>query len=1539
MIAQLVEQHAAQHLVVHFSRPVGPAERARLVAAGMKLLNYLGDNAFFASVSRDSTAPAALSAVRSLDHAGRIETVWKLHPVFAQGIEPTWVTVSRNSVGEATIGAYVLFHPDVPLAPDGVRAVKQHRGVVRDRIPSVNGLVIEIALSQVAALAQEDIVQYIEPALPPMEGLNSENRTLTGAEVVQASPYNLDGTGVTVLVYDAGRAMTSTGATHPDVGGRITLGDTSPWSDHAAHVTCTVGGDGSQSVGGMHRGMAPGASLLSYGFESDGTLIPLYSNPGDLETDYAQAITLHGADLANNSIGTNTCENGFPCAITGDYGVTSALIDNIVRGSLGAPFRVVYANGNERACALCPLQHQGGYYSTAPPATAKNHITVGAVNANDDSMTSFSSWGPTDDGRIKPDISAPGCQVGGDGGVTSCNTAFGLFGYSVKCGTSMAAPTVSGLAALLLQDFRVQFPAKPDFRNSTLKILLAHNAVDIGNTGPDYQSGYGSVRIQPTIDFMRSGAFLEDQVAHAATFTTLVTVVAGDPQLKVTLAWDDVAGTPNVSPSLVNDLDLHVFDSLDVQFFPWTLDPANPALPAVQTQADHLNNIEQVVINAPAAGTYRVEVHGFNVPQGPQPFSLAASPSLALPGELTLVPISTELPVATQHSLTATFHDSAAPFDPVPGVLVTFEVLSGPNIGILGSDLTDVNGEATIAYIGVNLEGTDQIQASLDDAGTPRLSNIATAIWVAGQITLAPATGSGTECAGHTVTADVFQGAAPFAAISGVTVTFDVISGPNMGMSGTDVTDAAGMATFTYPGTGGPGTDTIQASFVDASATQFSNTVSRTWTASALDCNLNATPDECEIGWDQDCNGNGTADLCDLTRLPGFDPVAPHTVDANPFAIVAGELNGLPGIDLATGSNGFATASVLLNNGDGTFATSTPFPLDSMATGLTMADFDRDGDQDLAAVTDNDTVSVLLNNGNGTFVTTGPFATLGDTPTWIATDDFDGINGPDLVVANKRDDGVNFFVTVMLNSGTGTFPTTVRYFVADFPAAVTVGDVDGVNGPDIVTAAMSVDAISVLLNNGNGTFAPMMNYPGGGSPASVTLADLDADLDLDLVITESDFDKLRIMKNNGSGAFSFSAQLTVGLVPMAATAADLDGDGDLDLAVANYGSLVVPGTTITVLINKSDGVFVVQPPTNLGASFPRSLVAEDFDQDGELDIAIAHEIATSNVSVLPGLIFSTSVDCDGNAIPDECEPDADVDGVPDACDLCPGTLPATTVDATGCPPGFSCSSAGTMMLDAATYTCADTAFIQVVDCDLNANAGSADTVNVTLSSTAEPAGETVTLTETAADSSVFVSSIPLSTTDGIGILRITSGETITATYLDADDGLGGTDVVVTDTASVPGDCLDVTVQLEAVNTPVTRTLTFVITDCVGPTAETIIQAIDFDSAGMGTVTLTLTIPGADWISAVESHTLRHLLPLGPPLPTSISFSVADRLVAGDYTGDSLVDVEDLSTLASRWDAFGDVADANGDGVQDMLDFLAALANILRTGDAVDGCGP
>lgn len=622
-----------RHALVQFCRQPDVGARAQLAAAGVRLLTSVGGRAYFAALPAGHTGDDLSGHEPHGCRVVPIQREWKLHPSLVTGDPPAWAIVdSASAETQDAVGPWiavcVVLHADVQLETEGARACLRHGARVRSALWPINALVVELPVAEVPLLADEDVVQWIEPPLPVLGETNNDNRARTGAETVQQAPYDLDGTGVNVLVYDSGTAQ----ASHPDFGGRLTRRDTTPVKTHASHVAGTIGGSGSSS-GGTYRGMAPGVTLESYGFEMAGGPQAgfLYTDPGDLQDDYDEAINTYGVVLANNSIGSNVETNGFDCAWQGDYGTTASLIDAIVGGSLGAPICVVWSVGNERYGDRCDVEGFGDYYSIAPPACAKNAIVVGGLNSNDDSMVDTTSWGPTDDGRLKPDLTAPGCQGDGDFGVTSCNSSGG---YTSMCSSSMATATVTGLVALLLEHFRQQYPAQPDPLNSTIKALLAQTAVDEvaldDNRGPDYRYGFGSVRIQRAIDLVRAGAFVEGVLDANDVFGVDVLVGAADAELRVTLAWDDVPGTPNVSPALVNDLDLSVFDESQIEHLPWTLDPNDPGAPAVRTQRDRLNNVEQVVIDNPTAGVYRIEVRGFNVAQGPQTFSLCSSASLLI---------------------------------------------------------------------------------------------------------------------------------------------------------------------------------------------------------------------------------------------------------------------------------------------------------------------------------------------------------------------------------------------------------------------------------------------------------------------------------------------------------------------------------------------------------------------------------------------------------------------------------------------------------------------------------------------------------------------------------------------------------------------------------------------------------------------------------------------------------------------------------------------------------------------------------------------
>ena len=287
-----------------------------------------------------------------------------------------------------------------------------------------------------------------------------------------------------------------------------------------------------------------------------------------------------------------------------------------------------------------------------PTGIAKNTLTIGAVSGipnsynspSDVVMSSFSNWGPTDDGRIKPDIVADG--VGLYSSVSNSNTA-----YSSFSGTSMASPNVAGSVGLILEQQLNLFGADTPFRSSTLKALIIHSADEAGTfPGPDYIFGWGLMNTYKAVQLMTldnetgGNNLIREDILDQGNFSEYQVESNGTDPLKVTICWTDQPGTPapvSLNPSnlmLVNDLDLRVSDPNSTVYQPWVLDPYNPSSTA--TNGDNIrDNVEQVYIESPIAGTYTIRVnHKGTLTGSSQNFSMVISgQAVSVPDIVTLV--------------------------------------------------------------------------------------------------------------------------------------------------------------------------------------------------------------------------------------------------------------------------------------------------------------------------------------------------------------------------------------------------------------------------------------------------------------------------------------------------------------------------------------------------------------------------------------------------------------------------------------------------------------------------------------------------------------------------------------------------------------------------------------------------------------------------------------------------------------------------------------------------------------------------------------
>jgi hypothetical protein len=224
-----------------------------------------------------------------------------------------------------------------------------------DPVRVVHGMTVWVPESRVAELAAEEQVLWIEEGGKPLTETNDGVRALMNADPVKTAPYNLDGTGVRLFVFDGGQVRATHNFYNPGSGSRVTITTADTISDHSTHVAGTAAGDGD---GGRGEGFADAASILSTGYDQVGGTMLFWDNTGDIESEYGLARNTHNADLANNSIGSNTAANGFPCVTEGDYGMSAALLDEIVRGDNGVV--------NDPVPALGQRQRAHGWLAPRP---------------------------------------------------------------------------------------------------------------------------------------------------------------------------------------------------------------------------------------------------------------------------------------------------------------------------------------------------------------------------------------------------------------------------------------------------------------------------------------------------------------------------------------------------------------------------------------------------------------------------------------------------------------------------------------------------------------------------------------------------------------------------------------------------------------------------------------------------------------------------------------------------------------------------------------------------------------------------------------------------------------------------------------------------------------------------------------------------------------------------------------------------------------------------------------------------------------------
>ncbi|UEG51134.1 S8 family serine peptidase [Ferruginibacter lapsinanis] len=567
--------------------------------AGVKLDRYISSNAYLASIPKDFNFTAAKSF--SINTIAQIPPVYKID----DRLKKTDPVIDKENL--RLVAVSYSASADAKMVQDEL--LKAGAQIIPTKISSAGVVFVEADKTVVDLMADLPFVTYISLQTIKDKPLNYNSVAAHGVGALNsAAGKNLNGKNVTIGVGDNADI-----STHIDFAGRLI--NRTPWivTDHGTHTSGTAAGGGILDV--KYKGMAPKATIISQFFSDIITTAPTYIADNNLV-------------LTNNSY--YSVDVG--CPGEGEYDLLSSFVDEQTNSYKQLLHMIAAGNDGDFTCSPYPA-----FFGTVKSGwqSAKNVLTVGAINTQDYTIASFSGRGPVDDGRLKPEICA--------GGVNITSTISNNQYYTTE-GTSMASPAVTGSLALAVERYR-QLHSEANPSAALLKALACNTAEDLGNAGPDFTFGFGMLNVRRAVEAIDSNRYIIDSIANGENNVHTITLPQAAKQLKILLYWPDKEASLNTFSTLVNDLDLTVKDVSLAVHKPLVLNPSPLNVTDVAVEGvDHINNIEQIVIDDPAAGTYSINVNGFLLPFGKQDYVVTyevTKPSVTVEypfGGETLVP-------------------------------------------------------------------------------------------------------------------------------------------------------------------------------------------------------------------------------------------------------------------------------------------------------------------------------------------------------------------------------------------------------------------------------------------------------------------------------------------------------------------------------------------------------------------------------------------------------------------------------------------------------------------------------------------------------------------------------------------------------------------------------------------------------------------------------------------------------------------------------------------------------------------------------------
>ena len=554
--------------IVQFYEIPSTEQKESLANNGIILMDYLPEFAFMAAIPVNTDVEILKnSKVRNLVE---FSADMKIKAGLLENI-PDWAKRNSNKVE-----LDVKIHSNINL--------NFAAGLLKNKGYEVNGtskfgnrVGVVIDENNIVELAELPFVYFVDAISAPPTPDDARARSLHRVNGIQneyLGGRNYTGAGVTVAIADDGAI-----GPHIDFTGRVTQFLTNSGGTHGDMTAGIMVGAG--NLNPRYKGSAPGAHINMYTING-------YNHIVDAVNHY-------------NNLNTVITSTSYTQGSGGVYTTDAQAIDQQIREN--PQLMHVFSAGNAGS---------GWNTITGGYKAAKSVIACGNLNGFD-VLENSSSRGPTQDGRIKPDL----CANGFDQMSTDPDNT-----YSPGGGTSAASPSVAAVVTCLYEAYKsLNGGVNPP--SALIKASMLNSAEDLGNPGPDFQHGWGRVNAFRALTTLEDNRYLSSSVSQGDSNLHILNVPAGVSELRVMVYWPDYEGSPAASKALVNDLNIVLSTPGGTDYEPWVLNPTPGNYNAVAIRAtDTLNAVEQVTLDNPAPGSYSLKVKGFSIPQGPQEYYL-----------------------------------------------------------------------------------------------------------------------------------------------------------------------------------------------------------------------------------------------------------------------------------------------------------------------------------------------------------------------------------------------------------------------------------------------------------------------------------------------------------------------------------------------------------------------------------------------------------------------------------------------------------------------------------------------------------------------------------------------------------------------------------------------------------------------------------------------------------------------------------------------------------------------------------------------------